>query len=205
MNHEAYWLHWEEHLPETFVNLADCGFVINRSLFTKGITSEARCFGRPGLVEALVTARHQLPYGYNFSILDCYRSWDEQQLIYQWNKGNLKKLNPDWSAETLEGHLEKMSPNVRILRRFDKHRYGGAVDLTIINAAGEELDMGPQLSDGDPEGCRLLYYEMRDITDAERGPRDNRRILIKAMESAGFEALLNEWWHWGYSSDIASA
>lgn len=205
MKHEDYWLHWEETLPATFVDLADYGFVIKRSLYEKGISSESRCRGRPGLAEALGEARKQLPDGYNFSIMDCYRSWDEQQLIYQWNKNNLRKLHPQWSKEQLEDTLAAMSPNVRLLCRFDKHRYGGAVDLTIVNQHGEELDMGARLSDGDPERCRLLYYELRDVDAEETGPQANRRILIKAMESAGFDALLNEWWHWGYNRDMPSA
>ncbi len=203
MDQEAFWLHWEQELPKSMVNLVDYGFEIKRSLFTKGICKEDRCFARPAVADALSKAKEQLPAGYNFVILDCYRSWEEQQLIHQWNKDYLSKENPNWSTEYLDEQLDVMSPNDRIIPRFDKHRYGGAVDLSIINAEGEQLNMGAFLADGKVEECRLLFYEMRNVEDAEKEIQANRRMLINAMEFAAFEPYLPEWWHWGFNRDIA--
>ena len=204
MKHEDYWLYWEDTLPAHFVDLADYDFVIKRSLYDKGISSEPRCRGRKALAEALVQAREQLPKGYNFTIMDCYRSWEEQQLIHQWHKENLNTAHPEWSEECIDKHLHLISPNTRLICRFDKHRYGGAVDLSIVDQDGQELDMGPRFSDGDTEGSRLLYFEFRTCDQNELAAREHRRMLLQAMESAGFDALLHEWWHWGFSRDVDS-
>jgi hypothetical protein len=53
-----------------------------------------------------------------------------------------------------------------------------------------------------PEAA-LLYYEFRDnLTGHEKESRQNRRILIRAMEAAGFDPYLPEFWHWSNSLDI---
>ncbi|MFQ5531898.1 MAG: hypothetical protein ACE5ES_04745 [Candidatus Nanoarchaeia archaeon] len=50
------------------------------------------------------------------------------------------------------------------------------------------------------ESEALNYYEnKRKLTKKEIKIRDNRRLLKKAMSSAGFKPHLPEWTHWGYS------
>ena len=75
------------------------------------------------------------------------------------------------------------------------HNYGFAVDLTVIDDKGKEIDMGTGYDDFRP----LAKPELEDkyLKSGELKPEQiaNRKILRAAMESAGFIQLPNEWWH----------
>ena len=76
------------------------------------------------------------------------------------------------------------------------HLGGGAVDLTIVNGKGKELDMGGDTFD---EREALNYYERKkNLTKREKEIRKNRRLLKKVMTKAGFKAYSKEWVHWRY-------
>lgn len=69
------------------------------------------------------------------------------------------------------------------------HCRGVAIDLTLTDAGGKELDMG---SDFD-EFSDLAFHSCEKISvEAQR----NRLILLGIMTKAGFDFLANEWWHY---------
>ena len=75
------------------------------------------------------------------------------------------------------------------------HSYGMALDLTLVDAAGHELDMGTgfddmtELSHPALEEGFLLAGQLSEEQVA------NRRLLREAMLQAGFFAIRTEWWH----------
>jgi D-alanyl-D-alanine dipeptidase len=75
------------------------------------------------------------------------------------------------------------------------HSYGMALDLTLVDATGRELDMGTgfddmtELSHPALEEGFLLAGQLSDEQVA------NRRLLRAAMLQAGFLAIRTEWWH----------
>ena len=75
------------------------------------------------------------------------------------------------------------------------HNYGAAVDLSIINKEGIELDMGTKY---DHFG-ELAYPEKEEQLVQEgkltREQISNRGLLRNAMEQAGFFNIQTEWWH----------
>ncbi|MDP4191057.1 MAG: M15 family metallopeptidase [Bacteroidota bacterium] len=73
-----------------------------------------------------------------------------------------------------------------------RHNRGAAVDLTLIDSLGNELEMGTPYDDFTKKANR----NYPDLTDFEKR---NRRILDEAMEKFGFEPLMTEWWHFDYS------
>jgi D-alanyl-D-alanine dipeptidase len=74
-------------------------------------------------------------------------------------------------------------------RRGSPHSMGAAVDLTLIDAAGKELDMGTGFDAFTP----LSYHGVTDISaEAQR----NRAILLGIMTAAGWDFFRNEWWHY---------
>ena len=75
------------------------------------------------------------------------------------------------------------------------HSYGLAVDLSLVDAHGRELDMGTTFDDFTPrsEPCREADMLARGLLNA--GQVANRRVLRDAMEGAGFLPLPTEWWH----------
>ena len=69
------------------------------------------------------------------------------------------------------------------------HTRGTAIDLTLINAAGDELDMGTGFDD--------MTAQSHHFSDSV-SPRAqaNRLLLLGIMEAAGFKHIAHEWWHY---------
>jgi D-alanyl-D-alanine dipeptidase len=84
------------------------------------------------------------------------------------------------------------------------HNYGLAVDLSIVNAEGEPLDMGTpydffgETAHIDREDSLL---QVGLLTQAHL---NNRRLLRQLMRNAGFKTIDHEWWHFNlYGRDEA--
>ena len=69
------------------------------------------------------------------------------------------------------------------------HCRGVAIDLTLCDALGNELDMGTDFD----EFSDLAFHNCEKISaNAQR----NRLILLGLMTAAGFDFYRNEWWHY---------
>lgn len=75
------------------------------------------------------------------------------------------------------------------------HNFGFAVDLSVLDENGRELDMGAGFDDFRPVAQPQL--EEKFLAEGVLSPRHlvHRRLLRHAMESAGFTQLAHEWWH----------
>lgn len=75
------------------------------------------------------------------------------------------------------------------------HNFGFAVDLSILNGEGRELDMGTPFDDFTP--LAQPRYEEKYLKEGKltAAQIENRRLLRRVMEEAGFEGLRIEWWH----------
>lgn len=74
-------------------------------------------------------------------------------------------------------------------RRGSPHSRGIAVDLTLIDPHGNDLDMGTGFDAFTP----LSHHGNPDIgPDAQR----NRHLLMGIMTTAGWDFYRNEWWHY---------
>ena len=200
----AYWLAREEAVIPLLVDLAEYGFIIDHDCHNQGWTDDPRVLLRRGPAEMLQRARDRLQPGQNFRVLDGWRPWAVQQVVAEDARRQIVAAHPDWTAGQVDAQVQIMAPPARIVPNFGSHRHGGAVDLTIVGADGLDLDMGVPVNYVLGPEAALLHYEFRDdLTEHERLGRDNRRILMRAMESAGFDPYLPEYWHWGYSRDIS--
>lgn len=79
--------------------------------------------------------------------------------------------------------------------RTGLHNYGMAVDLTICDVDGKELDMGTEF---DFFGSAAGINKEDELV--ERGilttkQVENRRLLRRIMVNAGFLTIRGEWWH----------
>ena len=75
------------------------------------------------------------------------------------------------------------------------HSFGMAVDVTLIDAEGRELDMGTPFDDLTERSHPALEKELLqrgDITAAQIG---NRQVLRDAMSANGWQGISTEWWH----------
>jgi D-alanyl-D-alanine dipeptidase len=75
------------------------------------------------------------------------------------------------------------------------HNYGCAVDGTIVDSTGAELDMGTPFDSFDslaqPRHEELFLKAGR----LSRIQVENRRLLRRIMVKAGFHSIGTEWWH----------
>ncbi len=69
------------------------------------------------------------------------------------------------------------------------HCRGVAVDLTLIDSAEKELEMG---SDFD-EFSDLAFHNCQRVSPRAKS---NRELLLKIMTKAGFDFYSKEWWHY---------
>ncbi len=187
------------------MDLADRGLVCRRSCYLKGLTDDPRCRTRPGVADALERARDLLPAGFNFLISDAWRPWSVQEQLARCSRLSICSAHPDWTEEEVNRELVRLAPPIYVVFSFNRHRYGGALDLTILDADGRELDMGTPLPYLEGPEAALLHFELQDRDPAHETPRKNRRLLIQVMSAAGFTPYLPEWWHWEYDRDFHDA
>lgn len=126
---------------------------------------------------------------------------------------SLKKEHPEWSLLVFDGArplsvqqkmwdaLDSIPPKLRgnflsnPASGGSIHNYGAAVDLSIVDEHGNELDMGTPYDD-----IRQLAYPRMEAHFLAKGELtqeqiDNRKLLRKVMSQAGFYNISTEWWH----------
>lgn len=127
----------------------------------------ARCLLRSEAAEALARVEASLaPRGLHLKVWDCYR------------------------PPSVQSKMWAILPDARYVanpRTGSRHGRGGAVDLTIVDANGAELEM-PTRHDDFTEAARA------DAAATEAATR-NRATLRSAMEAEGFSIAATEWWH----------
>jgi D-alanyl-D-alanine dipeptidase len=105
--------------------------------------------------------------GLQLKVFDAYRPLSVQRLM--------------WSIVPDERYVADPAKGSR-------HNRGCAVDLTICDSAGVELDMGTGY-DEFTEKAAATY------TDLPANVAANRALLLRVMNEAGFDVLPSEWWH----------
>lgn len=108
------------------------------------------------------------PLGLRFKIFDAYRPSEAQWKL--WNA----LPDPEFIADP---------------RRGSPHSRGVAIDLTLIDEAGRELDMGT----GFDEAISASHHASLEVGIAAQR---NRFVLLGIMMAAGWDNYKNEWWHY---------
>jgi D-alanyl-D-alanine dipeptidase len=75
------------------------------------------------------------------------------------------------------------------------HSYGMALDVTILDEAGAELDMGTGFDDMTELSHPALEEGFLARGDLSAEQVANRQLLRDAMDQAGFVGIKTEWWH----------
>lgn len=82
------------------------------------------------------------------------------------------------------------------------HSTGAAVDLTLQDESGRELDLGCPIDEATERAWPDFYA---DASDAKlRACHDRRQLLNDTMRSAGFVRHRNEWWHFSLGDQMAA-
>ncbi|MCG7522952.1 D-alanyl-D-alanine carboxypeptidase family protein [Streptomyces sp. OfavH-34-F] len=144
---------------------------------------------RRGVLDRLVHAQSLLPNGLRLLFVEGYRPPDLQRRYFDEYSGELRAANPAWSDEQVHQAASRFVSPPEIA----PHSAGAAVDLTLVNAAGAELDMGTHVNANPEESDGACYTDAALISPQARA---NRALLANALSAAGLVNYSTEWWHW---------
>ena len=75
------------------------------------------------------------------------------------------------------------------------HSFGMAVDATVIDAAGNELDMGSGFDELNEKSHPALETKLHAEGALSEAHLEHRQRLRDAMRHGGFQGISHEWWH----------
>jgi zinc D-Ala-D-Ala dipeptidase len=83
-------------------------------------------------------------------------------------------------------------------QRGSIHSFGMAVDVTLLDPAGAEADMGSGFDEMAPASHPALHAQ--HLASGVLGPAQvaQRDCLRQAMEQGGFHGIATEWWHFDH-------
>ncbi len=167
----------------TFVNLKDYSkdFIYDMKYATEDnflkakVYDCAECLLRLKTVKALVEANKDfIKKGYKIKLYDCYRPLSIQKKMWE------IVSNPEYVADPKKGSI---------------HNRGGAVDISLVDANGTELDMGTPF---DFFGIQASH----NYTKLSKEVLSNRKFLKKIMVKNGFNSFDSEWWHYNLKTGL---
>ena len=182
---------------EPLVDLGNFDFVLEPRYFLQGLTEERTILLRQGAAEKLAAVQESLG-NYKLKIWDGYRPRLIQDKLYHKYFYQLQNQHPEWSQEQLAAKTTIYIASTADPAITPPHATGGAVDLTLIDASGTELDMGTDFDFFGP-AARSRYFDDYPI---DRTIRNNHKLLREAMEAVGFHEYQEEWWHFDYGNQL---
>ena len=75
------------------------------------------------------------------------------------------------------------------------HSFGMALDATLVDAQGRELDMGTGFDEMTPLSHPKLEAQHLASGELTTAQHRNRELLRRVMRESGFNGIDNEWWH----------
>jgi len=181
---EAYSSPVEQQIADTtFVNLKDYSkdFIYDMKYSTEDnflkakVYDCAECFLRLKTVHALIAANKEfMRDGLKIKLYDCYRPLSIQKKMWE------IVSNPEYVADPKKGSI---------------HNRGGAVDISLVNADGIELEMGTPFD----------FFGIQAGHNYKKLPvrvKANRQYLKSVMIKNGFNSFDSEWWHYNLKTGL---
>jgi D-alanyl-D-alanine dipeptidase len=152
----------------------DIKYATKDNFTKKQIYPCGKCYLRAPAAQAIKKANEILKKKYNYSLkmFDCYRPRPAQQRLWD------AVPNADYVTPPSKGSM---------------HNRGLAVDLTIVDDNGKDLDMGTPYD----------FFGIEAHTDNMSLPKkvlENRKLLTSVMKEVGFNGIRTEWWHFSYTA-----
>ncbi len=167
---------WKEITERSGVVL-DIRYATDNNFTKNQIYPCPRCFLRPMMADKILTLQQDInrKYGMRLKLFDCYRPRPAQQKL--WN------IVPDarYVTPPTNGSM---------------HNRGLAVDITLVDKDGKELDMGTEFDFFGPEAYTTNTNLPVDVLK-------NRKVLTKLMEIHGMKGIRTEWWHFSLRTENA--
>lgn len=135
------------------------------------------CYLRKSTAEALVKANEAFKQlGYCIKLFDCYRPLSVQKKMWKILPGTHYVANP---------------------AKGSKHNRGAAVDLTLVDAEGKELNMGTPFDFFGKEAHHTYTEHSKEVLE-------NRKLLKETLNKYNFKSIYSEWWHYEYRPEMQS-
>lgn len=170
----------EEKSPhEDFVNIKslssdfilDIKYATSDNFLKQAVYDCPNCFLRKATAQALINAHEDFKkLGYRIKIFDCYRPLSVQKKMWAILPGTNYVANP---------------------AKGSKHNRGAAIDLTLVDAHGNELDMGTPFDFFGKEAHHTYLNLPEKVLQ-------NRGVLKSIMEKHNFRSIYSEWWHYEF-------
>lgn len=128
-----------------------------------------KCLLRYGTLKKMLAAQKDFEaLGYRVILFDCYRPHDVQKKMWAIFP------NASYVADPAKGSI---------------HNRGGAIDLTLADQNGKELDMGSAFDHFGKES----HHDYDQLTFEVK---ERRKVLKSIMEKNGLKGIASEWWHY---------
>ena len=152
----------DPHMP------VEMKYATENNFLKKKVYQTNECFLQRQVALKLTAAKTYLEKrGLVLKCLDCYRPLSVQKEMW--------KIKPD-------------TRYVANPKTGSSHNRGIAVDVTLVDALGRELEMPTEFDEFSKEASR-------DYDKLPDWQKENRDLLRKAMERFGFTSMRTEWWH----------
>jgi D-alanyl-D-alanine dipeptidase len=170
----------------------------HRQLLVDDSPANHQCLGcvptfaaRESVVRKLVEAASVLPSAYGLLVKESLRPVHLQRFYFE------RRLKRIWSESPGLSEQEAIALTSRFVAPpwVAGHPSGGAVDVTLCDEAGQELDMGCGYDEDEAASngaCFSFFSELGPIA------QKHRTMMFAAMERAGFVNYPFEWWHWSF-------
>ncbi len=146
----------------------DLRYATADNFFHRRFYIDARALLRPSTAAKLAAAQREFAErGLHLKVWDAWRPLRVQREMWKVTP------NPDYVADPARG---------------SRHNRGAAVDVTLTDADGHDLEMPTGFDDFSPRAHA-------DAADVSEAAGKNRALLREVMERHGFRALRTEWWH----------
>lgn len=178
------------HSQELFVDLVgfNADIHVDQTLSNR---SPYFSFVRASVAHKLALATDVLPTNIRFLIKEGFRPLHIQQKAFE---RSLQRVRESFGNRDLDFLIAEASKYVAP-PGVAPHPTGGAIDLTLVDENGTELDLGT-VFDEIPQECENATFF--DATNISEQAVQNRKILARALQSVGFVNYFTEWWHWSY-------
>ena len=157
----------KDYIPDIWVDLK---YASEDNFTGHKIYGFTEAYLRYGTVQKLMKVQEALrKQGLSLKIWDAYRPPSAQFVFWEICPDDTYVANP--------------------IKGFSPHSRGGAVDITLVDQTGKELEMPTEYDD-------FSGRAVRDYPDWTPQATANQRIVEQLMVDNGFIAYEGEWWHY---------